>query len=205
MLFEPVLSFVTRPKPEKPVLFVIDTSGSMSFPDVQNGPTRIQSVWQALQPQLGKLDEHFVPRFFTFDTDARELKKPEDLARLTADGKATDLVTGLKKAFAADARGDDAVAVLISDGNDNTNANVVEAMAALDRRVNTVLVGSDAAEAANLANIAVADVAGRRRFRRRARVAGHGRHQVVGAGQPRGGGEPRRGGRQGQADRQPRC
>jgi uncharacterized membrane protein len=157
MLFEPVWSFVTKPKPEKPVLFVIDTSGSMSFPDIQNGPTRIQSVWQAIQPQLEKLNEHFVPQYFAFDTELRELKKPEDLTRIVADGKATDIVTGVRKAFLHTTR-DDAVAVLISDGNDNTSADVIGTLSRMDSRVNTVLVGSDAAESASMPNIAVADV-----------------------------------------------
>ena len=83
----------------------------------------------ALQPQLEKLNEHFVPQYFTFDTDLHELKKPAGLAAIAADGKATDIVTGVKKAFLHTTR-DDAVAVLISDGNDNTSADVVGTLSA---------------------------------------------------------------------------
>ena len=157
MLFEPVLRWSTKPEPERPVLFVVDTSGSMSFPDVQNGPTRIQNVWQTLQPLLPRVRQKLVPQYLTFATDVQELKKPEELASATADGRATDVVTAVKKAYAHTTR-DDAVVVVLSDGIDNTSPNVADTLAALQRPVYTVLVGSDASEAAQLANIAVADV-----------------------------------------------
>ncbi len=80
MLFEPGCRYTQQPRPERPVLFCVDTSGSMSFPDTQNGPTRIQSVWQTLSPQLSRIDDHFVPRFFTFSTGLDELKDPRELA-----------------------------------------------------------------------------------------------------------------------------
>src|SRR5581483_7383283 len=37
MLFEPVIRWISKPPADRPLIFVIDTSGSMSFPDVQNG------------------------------------------------------------------------------------------------------------------------------------------------------------------------
>lgn len=157
MLFEPVVRYISTPEPERPVLFVIDTSGSMSFPDIQNGPTRLQSIWQALQPLLPRIRQKLVPQFFTFSTDLAALKKPDDLAKLPADGKATDISLAVSKAWNHATR-DDAAVVLLSDGIDNTTPNVAETLAAQGRPVYTVLVGSDAAEAAQLANIAVADV-----------------------------------------------
>src|SRR5205807_2020370 len=127
MLFEPVWRYVSQPKPEHPLLFLIDTSGSMSFPDVQNGPTRLQSVWQALRPQVDRVREHFVPAYFTFDSGVRELKSPEQLATLQADGKSTDIAGAVAAALSKTSRADAAV-VLISDGIDNTSSNVADAL-----------------------------------------------------------------------------
>jgi uncharacterized membrane protein len=157
MLFEPVIRYIDRPKPEKPLLFLIDTSGSMSFPDVQNGPTRIQSVWQTLRPQLPKLREHFVPHFFTFSTDLHELKSPEALAGAQADGKATDVVEAIARVLQKTNR-PDAEVVLISDGIDNVSANVVDAVRGSRRPIHTLSVGSPQAEPATLANIAVDNI-----------------------------------------------
>jgi uncharacterized membrane protein len=157
MLFEPGCRYIRQPQPERPVLFVVDTSGSMSFPDVQNGPTRIESVWQTLNPQLGKINEHFLPRYFTFSTGVDELKKPEELEGIRADGKATDIANAVLKTMSQSTR-DDAAVVLISDGNDNTSPDVVEAIRAARHPVYTVRVGSELTEPGNLANIAVTDV-----------------------------------------------
>ncbi len=157
MFFEPILRRTTVLKPEKPIVFLIDTSGSMSFPDEQNGPTRLQKVWQTLRPEIKKLNDHFLPRYFTFDTDLRELKNPDDLAKMVADGKATDIATAIAKATNKETR-KDANFILISDGIDNTSSNVAEAMGNSDRPLHALLVGSDQAEPATLANVAVDNV-----------------------------------------------
>jgi len=157
MLFEPVVRFVSTEKPQRPLMLMVDNSGSMSVPDVQNGPTRIQSVWQALRPQLPRLEQHFVPQIFSFATSASELKTPEALATLVADGKSTDLVGAVSTAL-SNATRDDAIVVLISDGQDNTSPDVVGAIRASRRPINTVVVGSDQAEPAQMANVAVDDV-----------------------------------------------
>jgi uncharacterized membrane protein len=157
MLFEPVVRFISTQTPERPLMLMVDNSGSMSVPDVQNGPTRIQSVWQALRPQLPRLRQHFVPQTFSFATSASALKSPESISTLAADGKSTDLVGAVSTALSKATR-DDAIVVLISDGQDNTSADVVGAIRASRRPIDTVVVGSDQAEPAQLANVAVDDV-----------------------------------------------
>jgi uncharacterized membrane protein len=157
MLFEPVVRFVAMQKPERPIMLMIDKSGSMSVPDVQNGPTRVQSIWQALRPQLPRLKDHFVPLAFSFATSAVPLDTPEQISTMVADGKSTDLVGAVSAALSKATR-DDAIVVLISDGQDNTSADVVGAIRASRRPINTVVVGSDQAEPAQLSNVAVDDV-----------------------------------------------
>jgi uncharacterized membrane protein len=157
MLFEPVLRYVSRPKPERPLLFLVDASGSMSFPDVQNGPTRVQSVWQTIRPQLVKINDHFIPQFFTFATSVDPIEQAEDLSAVEAKGQATDLVKAVAEALQKTTRPDAAV-ILLSDGIDNTSPNVVEAVRASRRPIHTVSVGSDQTEPATLANIAVENI-----------------------------------------------
>jgi uncharacterized membrane protein len=157
MFFDPVIRYLHRPQPERPMLICIDASGSMSFPDVQNGPTRIQSVWQTLRPQIPKIKDHFVPQYFTFATSLNQLDTPDQLAKLPADGKATDIV-GALNALAVKSTAPEAAIILISDGIDNTSPGVVDALRFSSRPIHTVSVGSDQAEAATLANIAVENV-----------------------------------------------
>ncbi|HET6247225.1 MAG TPA: glutamine amidotransferase [Tepidisphaeraceae bacterium] len=157
MLFGPVLRYVSRHRPERPLMILVDTSGSMSFPDVQNGPTRIQSVWQTIAPQLDKIDAHFVPHYFTFDTGFKKLKNAKDLSKLQADGKSTDIARGINKTMAQVTR-DDAAIVIFTDGIDNTSPDVVEAVKNARVPVHTLRVGSEQTESSNLVNIAVADV-----------------------------------------------
>jgi uncharacterized membrane protein len=157
MLFEPVVRFIMVPRPERPLIFLVDTSGSMSFPDVQNGPTRLQSVWQALRPELDTIKTHFVPSYFTFDSSCRPLKAPEDLARLQADGKSTDVVTAVTTALSKTTR-EDAAIVLLTDGIDNTSPNAADAVRASALPIHTIRVGSDQAEPASVANVAVDNI-----------------------------------------------
>ena len=157
MLFEPVVRFISVPRPERPLAFLIDTSGSMSFPDAQNGPTRIQAVWQALRPQLDAINQHFVPSYFTFDSSVRPLKSPDELARLQADGKSTDIVNAIINVVTKMTR-DDASVVLITDGIDNTSPNAADAVRASTHAIHTIRVGSEQTEPASVANVAVDSV-----------------------------------------------
>src|SRR5690606_27792765 len=106
---------------------------------------------------LPRVNEHFVPQFFTFSTDVQELTDPMELPRLQADGRSTDLVNAVTKALSHASR-DDAELILITDGIDNTSSNVVDALAASKRPIHTVRVGSDQASPATLANIAIDNV-----------------------------------------------
>lgn len=157
MLFEPVLRYVQHPIPERPLLLLVDRSGSMSVTDVPNGPTRLQAIWLALSPQLDRIRSVFVPTVYTFASDIKRLQRPADLAKQTADGKTTDLVNAVRKVLASTHRADAAV-VLLSDGNDNVSPNPLDALRGIGRPINTVRVGSASAQPAQLLNVAVDSV-----------------------------------------------
>jgi uncharacterized membrane protein len=154
MLFEPVWRYVTIPPPDRPLVFLIDTSGSMSVPDVQNGPTRLQSVYQALHPEIDNIRTHFVPQYFTFDSTTRDLKSPDDLAKMQADGKSTDIVQAVATGLAKINR-DDASIVLITDGADNTSPNVADALRAAAHPVHTIRVGSERTDLSTVSDVSV--------------------------------------------------
>ena len=135
----------------------------MGVPDAAHGPTRVQSVWQAVRPQLPAIDAHFVPAWFTFDTTLHPLDRPEALATATADGRATD-VAGAVRAALSHTNREDAAVVLITDGIDNVSADVAEALRGVARPIHTVRVGSDQATPASVINVAVDDVAAPEEF-----------------------------------------
>ena len=154
MLFEPVIRWMSKPPADRPLIFLVDTSGSMSFPDVQNGPTRIQSVDRALATQMPRIREHFSPQIFGFAGDVKEIAGIEALSKLQADGQSTDIAAAVAKAVDRASR-DDAAVILISDGIDNASANVVDAVRPSRLPIHTVAVGSDQNEPATIANVAV--------------------------------------------------
>ncbi len=157
MLFEPVIRYTAIHAPERPLFLLVDTSGSMSVPDVQNGPTRIQSVWQALQPQLPLLRQHFDVRVRTFASEVKALDRPEDLADLPADGKTTDIVKGAQSILGESSRKDAAI-VLISDGIDNASPDVAKVVARSLRPIHTLSVGSEQTQSSAVQNIAIESV-----------------------------------------------
>ena len=157
MLFEPVLRYTQTRAPDRPLYLLVDRSGSMSVPDVQNGPTRIQSVWQALRPQLDKLKPFFDIRVRTFASDVQTLPHPEDLAALPADGQSTDIVKAVSHILNETARKDAAI-VLISDGIDNTTADVPAALAPSQRPIHTLAVGSEQTASSAIMNVAVESI-----------------------------------------------
>ena len=130
----------------------------MSFPDVPNGPhppfnppgKPSARSWRRSTPTSCHSSSRS-PR------DSWELKKPEELATAQADGKSTDLANGLAKALEKSTRPDAAV-VLISDGIDNTSPNVLDAVRGSNRTVHSIWVGSEQAESATMANIAVDNI-----------------------------------------------
>lgn len=158
MLFEPVLRFTSRKDPDRPLLLLVDASGSMSVPDVQNGPARLQSVSQALGGQWNNITARFKPSVIPFATSSQTpIERPQQLASMPADGEATDLVSAVGKALSQIKR-DDAEIVLISDGLDNASADVAGAVRASRKPIHTVLVGSEQARPMSMVNVAIGRV-----------------------------------------------
>ena len=157
MLFEPVLRFTKSQPPDRPLYLVVDATGSMSVPDVQNGPSRIQAVWETVRGSIPALQERFDVRVRTFGQEMRKLDKPDELAQVAADGKSTDLVSAIGKVLDETPR-KDAQIILISDGIDNTSGDVAKEIAASLRPIHTLAVGSEQTQSTAVQNIAIEDV-----------------------------------------------
>lgn len=156
MLFEPVLSWTTRRVPDRPLVLLVDHSGSMSVPDAQNGPTRIQSVVQALSRRWDWISDRFKPVIIPFPGSGNEalVDTPQSLSSVQANGSVTDLVAAVAKAQAAFPQSD-AQIVLISDGIDNVSDNVVSRVSMFRRPVHTLLVGSESPQGVSVSNIQI--------------------------------------------------
>ena len=154
MLFEPVIRLTSSRDPERPLVLLVDRSGSMSVPDVQNGPTRLQSAWQALRPNLDRLERHFAVAAIAFGGKPLPLDEPAQVASLEPTEPATDIASAIAAAVARFPR-DDTQILLLSDGIDNTTPDLLGSLRNLRRPVHTVIVGSDQAEPATLVNVAV--------------------------------------------------
>ena len=154
MLFEPVLRLVTRRAPDQPLVVMIDTSASMSVPDRQNGPTRLQAVEQVLLSQGKRIDERFKPIFYTFAGSADRLADVKRLGGVAPDGQATDITQAVATALQQNPA-DNAALLLISDGIDNASPDLLTAMRASRRPINTLLVGTDQVSPQSLVNLSV--------------------------------------------------
>lgn len=156
MLFEPVLRWNTRRAPDRPLVLLVDVSGSMSVADAQNGPTRIQSVVQTLSRRWEWISERFKPVIIPFSASGKAVPvdTPQRLSSIQLNGSSTDLVAAVAKAQAAFPQADTQI-VLISDGIDNTSDNVVSGVSAFRRPVHTVLVGSESPQSASMLNIQI--------------------------------------------------
>lgn len=154
MLFEPVILLTSSRDPDRPLVLLVDRSGSMSVPDVQNGPTRLQSVWQALRPNLERLERHFSVSAIAFGGKPQPLDEIKKIAALDPSEPSTDIASAIADAVARFPR-DDTQLLLLSDGIDNTSADLLGSLRNLRRPVHTVVVGSDQAEPATLVNVAV--------------------------------------------------
>jgi uncharacterized membrane protein len=154
MLFEPVVRLVTSRQPDRPLVLVVDRSASMSVPDVQNGPSRLEAATMALRPAMERLSRHFAVRVVAFGASAEPIDGVDALASLEPADLASDIVAGVREAASLEPRGDGAV-VLLSDGIDNRSSDVVAAVGELRRTVHTVRVGSEQVEPAKLVNVAV--------------------------------------------------
>ena len=138
MLMRPTLVVSSLLPRENIVAVLVDDSKSMTLRDV-SGETRLDAVKRLLAPArqgfLHDLEQRFQTRLFSF---SREDHRLGSTAALKADGKATNLEAALQGVLREFASAPLVSIVLISDGADNSSANLAAVLNDLRSRKITV-------------------------------------------------------------------
>jgi hypothetical protein len=146
LLFRPVLSFQRTVTERRTLVFLIDTSASMGITDAADGTPRLLRAVSHLQDWIGRLQDQFKIRLIAFSDTTRPLRRSVQLADLQADGTATSLSQALVAARRAAPRQDIEAALLITDGIHNCAGSPAKMARQLGFPVDTIGVGSTAAD-----------------------------------------------------------
>jgi len=142
LLFRPILSFPTDSRYQRSVIFLVDTSASMSTTDDSSGATRLDR----LRPKVGewwhKLDGDFRLELMSFSDRAEALKGIDALAELKATGEATSLTRALQSAARRMPRKDIEAVIILSDGIHNAQGDPAQTARKLGLVVHTIGVGA---------------------------------------------------------------
>jgi uncharacterized membrane protein len=142
LIFRPVLSYERQYREKLRLLFAVDTSASMSILDYANQPDRLSRVVERLRGLSRDYGDDFEARYVAFDSSARPVESARGLLDLRPEGKATHLGRGLAAALAGQPKQDVAAFFLLSDGQDNSADDPVQAAVAAEVPVMAVGVGT---------------------------------------------------------------
>lgn len=158
LLFRPVFSYYKTQQEKPGLVFLLDTSSSMSIADGPTGVTRFNEARTQLELWLGKVRDDFDVRVVAFAEHAVPLEQPGELAALVPDGKATSISRALEAAPQQfPGRYVDAV-ILLSDGVHNAARNPAEVATRLGMTVHAVGVGASLRSDVSYRDVQVTDV-----------------------------------------------
>ncbi|OHB71920.1 MAG: hypothetical protein A2V70_10445 [Planctomycetes bacterium RBG_13_63_9] len=147
LLFRPVFSYQRDLERRKALIFLLDSSSSMSISDDATGVTRFNQARRQIQSWWEKLQKDFDLHLIGFSERARPLARgQQELSALAPDGKATSLSRALVSA--ARLRGQDdrpvkaEAVILLSDGVHNSARNPLDVAIKMPMAVHTVGVGA---------------------------------------------------------------
>ena len=164
-LVEPVLSYRATSDAQPPVLFLMDTSRSMSIADAPGGVERLDS---ALQPWLGadglanRIEQQFPVHYYAFDARTRQLDGHGLLANQSARGQMTLLGEALASATALAGTSEASGIVLLTDGAHQSTVDPVAQARAIGAPIYVVAVGAVQASHVGKPDLAILDVVGDR-------------------------------------------
>lgn len=161
LLFQPAVSCEIREGEKPALLLLVDKSRSMSIADYEHRPGRFLQVRHLLGQGADiyrRLREDFAVHLFVFDRTAWRVEDAAALAGVSADGEATVLGDSFLAA-ARELRGQKAdLAVLFSDGIDNSGTDPVPKIQELGCRVYTVGVGTRLRAEKKFQDVRITDV-----------------------------------------------
>ena len=142
LLFRPMFSY-TKELTELPaVIFVLDSSSSMSIADDAAGNRRFDQARDRLTAWCEQLKDDFSLQLIEFSERAKPLDDVKQLAALSPDGKATSLSRALVSAAKILPRDEVEAVVLLSDGIHNSARSPLQVAVKMGVVVHTVGVGS---------------------------------------------------------------
>ncbi len=142
LLFRPVLSYQDSPAERPALIFLLDTSASMSIADDATGSPRFNQARDKLAKWCEMLKKDFRLRLIAFAEQPERLDGPQGLPALTPTGRATSLSRAMAAAARQFAPNEVAAVVLLSDGIDNSAGNPLDAARKTGMTVHTVGVGA---------------------------------------------------------------
>ncbi len=142
LLFRPVCSYQNVSVERPALVFLLDTSASMSIADDASGQTRFDQARGKLQKWQETLEHDFRLLHVPFAQAAQPLESFEELAALTPTGKATSLARALAAAPKLLPPAEVAAVILLSDGIHNAAGDPLDVARKLGMTVHCVGVGA---------------------------------------------------------------
>ncbi len=142
LLFRPIFSYQNELTEKPALIFLLDTSASMSIADDASGVTRFNQARGKLQKWCEKLKNDFRLLPIAFAEQAEVLRGPEELSALTPTGKATSLLRGLSAAAKQLPPGEVAAVLLLSDGIHNSAGTPLDIANKMGMVVHSIGVGA---------------------------------------------------------------
>ena len=142
LLFRPVCSYQNVSVERPALVFLLDTSASMSIADDASGQTRFDQARGKLQKWQETLAHDFRLLHVPFAQAAQPLESFEELAALTPTGKATSLARALAAAPKLLPPSEVAAVILLSDGIHNAAGDPLDVARRLGMTVHCVGVGA---------------------------------------------------------------
>ncbi|HUT13231.1 MAG TPA: VWA domain-containing protein, partial [Thermoguttaceae bacterium] len=162
LLFRPVLSYQKELKERPSLVFLLDTSSSMSISDDATGVTRFNQARSRIEQWWGQLEGDFDLYLIEFSEQAQPLSGLEQLAAAKPDGNATSLSGAMslsRKLRDAENRPVEPEAVvMLSDGIHNSSRDPLEEAARMKTVVHTVGVGASLRNDLSYRDIQVAGI-----------------------------------------------
>ena len=142
LLFRPMFNY-TKELVERPaIIFVLDTSGSMSIADDDTQKPRFEQARERITRWTKRLEDDFTLKLIEFSERARPLEDVNQLATLSPDGRATSLSRALVSAARLAPRDEVEAVILISDGIHNSARGPLRVAVKMGSVVHAVGVGS---------------------------------------------------------------
>ena len=155
LLFRPVFSYQNELTEKPAVIFLLDTSSSMSIADDATGVTRFNQARGKLVKWCEKLKDDFRLLPIAFAEQAEVLDGPQELPALAPTGKATSLLRALSAASKQLPPRDVAAVILLSDGIHNSAGSPLDITGKLGMVVHSVGVGASLRSNASYRDIMV--------------------------------------------------